>query len=113
MKILLTGATGYIGKRLLPVLLEAGHQVVCSVRDTGRLDVRQYPAGRVDAVRADLLDSGSLEALPLDIGAAYYLVHSLDLMGDFGSQEKQAAENFVRSTWMVGLPDSWFIWAGS
>lgn len=96
MRVLLTGATGYIGKRLLPVLLEAGHQVICSVRDSGRLDIRKYPKGQVMVFQADLLDPHSLEGLPKDIDAAYYLVHSLDLSGDFGSKELQSAENFIR-----------------
>jgi uncharacterized protein YbjT (DUF2867 family) len=96
MRILLTGATGYIGKRLLPVLLEAGHEVICSVRDSGRLDIRKYPKGRVEVIQADLLDPASLEGLPKVIDAAYYLVHSLDLGGDFGKEEKRSAENFIR-----------------
>ncbi|RBQ09980.1 SDR family oxidoreductase [Pedobacter miscanthi] len=95
MKILLTGATGYIGKRLLPVLVEAGHEVICSVRDIGRLNVKKYPEGQVKVVQADLLEPGSLEALPKDIDIAYYLVHSLDLSGDFSQQEKQSAQNFI------------------
>src|ERR1700748_1818714 len=72
MKILLTGATGYIGRRLLPVLLEQGHTVVCAVRDTGRLDLKKYKADQVSLVEADLLNAKSLKALPKEIERAYY-----------------------------------------
>ena len=54
MKILLTGSTGYIGKRILPALLEKGHEVVCMVRDKDRLDIKKYKPGQVTVVEADL-----------------------------------------------------------
>jgi len=95
MKILLTGATGYIGRRLLPVLLEQGHVVVCLVRDSGRLDLKKYKPQQVSMVTADLLDAKSLQGLPKDIDAAYYLVHSMTGDG-FGEKEKQSAQNFIR-----------------
>ncbi len=95
MKILLTGVTGYIGKRLLPVLVEKGHDVVCCVRDRGRLNLGRDLASRVTVVEADFLDSDSLESIPDDIDGAYYLVHSMSSRsGDFEELERQSAENF-------------------
>lgn len=75
MKILLTGATGYIAQRLLPVLLEQGHEVVCSVRDASRFNTKKYGKGqKLQVIEADFLDRASLDAFPKDIDAAYYLV---------------------------------------
>lgn len=96
MKILLTGATGYIGKRLLPVLAEAGHDVVCMVRDKNRFDLKPYINGKVSAVEGDLTQPDTLNNLPKDIDAAYYLVHSMSMSGgNFSEIEKQSAQNFV------------------
>ncbi|WP_316831768.1 SDR family oxidoreductase [Pedobacter aquatilis] len=95
MKILLTGATGYIGRRLMPVLIEMGHTLVCLVRDKARLDISAFKPGKVEVVEADLLKTSSLAALPLDIDAAYYLVHSMSTGGDFSKSELESAKNFV------------------
>lgn len=94
MKILLTGASGYIGRRLLPVLLEQNHELVCAVRDPGRVDLKKFAPGQVTLVKVDLLDAGSFDAIPKDIDAAYYLVHSMSGK-DFDKQEKKAAENMI------------------
>ena len=95
MKILLTGATGYIGKRLLPVLVSQGHQVVCCIRDKGRFDISGFDPGQVSVVEADFLDVASLENIPEDIEAAYYLIHSMSTsVSDFERLEKISAENF-------------------
>jgi len=96
MKILLTGATGYIGRRLLQVLLEKGHEVVCLVRDKQRLDIKKYKPKQVVLVEGDLMKPQTLAGLPKDIDIAYYLVHSMSMSGgDFGKEEKKSAENFV------------------
>lgn len=94
MKVLLTGATGYIGRRLLPVLLEQGHTVVCAVRDSARLDLKKYKPNQVILAEADLTKADSLNNLPKDIDAAYYLVHSMTGEG-FGETERKSAGNFV------------------
>jgi len=94
MKILLTGATGYIGRRLLPVLLEHGHHVVCAVRDSSRLELKKYKPDQVSLIETDLLRAASLENLPKDIEVAYFLVHSMSGR-EFEEKEKQSAENFV------------------
>lgn len=96
MKILLTGATGYIAQRLLPVLLAQGCEVVCLVRDARRFDAGKFGGGNVPQVlEADLLESGTLTVLPKDIDAAYYLVHSMSVSGEFTSLEERAARNFA------------------
>jgi uncharacterized protein YbjT (DUF2867 family) len=105
MKILLTGVTGYIGKRLLPVLLDEGHEVVCCVRDKRRFDGSRFqsskvprfqvPNSKLSIIEVDFLDPASLAAIPEDIEVAYYLVHSMSsAIGDFEELEKRSAENF-------------------
>ncbi|MFD0793251.1 SDR family oxidoreductase [Mucilaginibacter litoreus] len=94
MKILLTGASGYIGKRLLPMLTEQGHEVICVVRDKSRFSTDALKTANVSVAEADLLDAASLKALPKDIDAAYYLVHSM-AGTNFSDKEKRSAENFV------------------
>lgn len=96
MKILLTGATGYIAQRLLPVLLEEGHEVVCCVRDASRFNEKRFGKNRqLEVIEADFLDKESLNAIPKDIDAAYYLVHSMSSSGEFGSKEETSARNFI------------------
>jgi len=100
MKILLTGATGYIGQRLLPLLVAAGHDVVCLVRDPRRFSLPEtLPEallGRVSVAQGDLLKPDSLAAVPTDIDAAYYLVHSMSgASKDFYRLEQQSAQNFT------------------
>ena len=98
MKILLTGATGYIGKRLLPVLVSQGHQVICCVRDKDRLDISGFDSAKVSFVEVNFLDEDSLENIPLDIEAAYYLIHSMSTsVSDFERLEKISAENFKKA----------------
>lgn len=98
MKILLTGATGYIAQRLLPVLLENGHHVVCMVRDAKRFNLNKFESREsISLVEADLLDQKSLESIPKDIDAAYYLVHSMSSNGEFSSLEEKCALNFVEA----------------
>lgn len=98
MKILLTGATGYIAQRLLPVLLENGHHVVCVVRDINRFNISKFENKEaISLIEADLLDRKSLDALPNDIDAVYYLVHSMSSNGKFSSMEEKCAANFVEA----------------
>ena len=96
MNILLTGANGYIGKRLLPELLEQGHTVHCCVRDLERFHspFREHPGVRI--VQVDFLEADSLKALPKDIDAAYYLVHSMSTsIKSFSDLESASAQNFA------------------
>ena len=94
MKILLTGATGYIGKRLLPVLLEAGHEVICTVRDVQRFHSPDSVLNRIQVIQVDLLDPDSLKRIPQDIDGAYYLVHSMSGGGEYYEREQRCAINF-------------------
>ena len=94
MKILLTGSTGYIGKRLLPVLVEAGHEVVCCVRDPQRFNPPDSIKQKVSIIEVDLLDEKSLKNIPEDIDGAFYLVHSMSSSSDYKSLEKISAINF-------------------
>ena len=98
MKILLTGATGYIGRRLLPVLVEEGAEVICLVRDKGRLSLEEDLQDKVEIIEADLLEPESLKSLPKDIDAAYYLVHSMSGgHGNFQQKEEDSARNFQQA----------------
>lgn len=94
MKILLTGATGYIGRRLLPALVEQGHEITCAVRDQARLDISAFTDAKINVIEADLTRTESLAQLPKDIDVAYYLVHSMSNSGDFSKAELESAENF-------------------
>jgi uncharacterized protein YbjT (DUF2867 family) len=96
MKILLTGATGYIGKRLLPVLVQSGNELVCAVRDARRFHVPPSLAERIEVIELDLLNEESLQAIPSDVDAAYYLVHSMSSTGDYQEMEATSARNFQR-----------------
>ncbi len=94
MKVLLTGATGYIGKQLLYELIQQGHEVHCTVRDANRFRI-QLPASKVKVYEVDFLEKDSLAVLPEDIDAAYYLMHSLSTSIDkFESDELEVAMNF-------------------
>ena len=96
MKILLTGVTGYIAQRLLPVLLENGHEVVCCVRDISRFNIKKYASPNISLIEADFLNKESLKLIPNDIDLAYYLIHSMSTQsGDFGSMEEVCATNFL------------------
>lgn len=97
MKILLTGATGYIGQRLLPLLIGQGHRVVCLVRDKARFHPAASLRPYLEIVEADLLDAASLQAIPKDIEAAYYLVHSMASHKDYAELEQRAARHFVEA----------------
>jgi len=77
MKILLTGANGYVGKRLLPILLQNGHEITCCVRDKNRLGLDETTLSRIHIWEVDFLDDVSLENCPSDIDVAYYLIHSM------------------------------------
>ena len=95
MKILLTGGTGYIAKRLLPLLLEEGHEVVCCVRDTNRFDSSRCPTGRLTVIEIDFLIPEELKRIPDDIDVAFYLIHSMSVwQDDFEALEARSASLF-------------------
>lgn len=95
MKILLTGANGYIGMRLLPHLLDLGHEVICAVRDAERLSVSNEIRSKIEVVEMDFLNEVDSEKLPQDIEVAYFLIHSMSSSTtDFDEQEAITARNF-------------------
>lgn len=104
MKILLTGANGYIGMRLLPQLLDAGHEIICAVRDEKRLSIDAKTRNKVAVVEIDFLDDLNVDVLPNDIDVAYYLIHSMtSSISDFDEKEAQAAHNFNKLVEKVNL----------
>ncbi|MFZ1320241.1 MAG: SDR family oxidoreductase [Ignavibacteria bacterium] len=95
MKILVTGATGYIGQRLIPALIQNGHEVICCVRDVNRFDLDKYKQGKLKVIEVNFLNKESVTRIPAEIDAAYYLIHSMSAANeDFESLEKITAENF-------------------
>ena len=97
MKILVTGATGYIGKRLIPLLLNDGHTVVCAVRDKARAKNYFRDRKNIELVEIDFLDYKSLGKIPKDIDSAYYLIHSMSNSAkEFHVLEEKCAFNFKR-----------------
>lgn len=95
MKILLTGATGYIAQRLLPELLAVNHFVYCCVRDKGRFDLQRFEDPDISVIELDLLREETLQNIPRDIDIAYYLVHSMSTSDkDFEKLEATSAKNF-------------------
>ncbi|MFE9258274.1 SDR family oxidoreductase [Streptomyces sp. NPDC006879] len=99
---LVTGATGYIGGRLVPELLTAGHRVRCLARTPERL--RDYPwAGRAEVVKGDVMDEESLLRACRGVDVAYYLVHALGTGPGFEARDRQAARNFARAAREAGL----------
>ncbi|MEN1785252.1 MAG: SDR family oxidoreductase [Bacteroidota bacterium] len=95
MKILLTGANGYIGMRLLPQLLEMGHEVVCTVRDEQRLSIDKETRARIEVIEIDFLEAVVPDRLPKDIDAAYFLIHLMTASTkNFDALEARAAAHF-------------------
>ena len=95
MKILLTGTTGYIGKRLIPILLELGHTLICCVRDKERFPKILKNNKNVSLIEVDFLAKNSLDIIPHEIDVAYYLIHSMSSSSSkFESLEEQCAINF-------------------
>ena len=95
MKILVTGATGYIGKRLIPLLADEGHHIVCAVRDTLRAEKSYVEDEAIDVIEVDFLNTDTLDNIPEDIDVAFYLIHSMsNTSKDFETLEERCAVNF-------------------
>jgi uncharacterized protein YbjT (DUF2867 family) len=96
MKILLTGANGYIGARLLPALLDEGHEVIAFVRRRKNFELTPQQAKKFIVIQGDLLDKNSLKQIPENLDAAYYLVHSMSTSkADFHILESTSARNLI------------------
>ena len=100
--LLVTGATGYVGGRLVPRLLAAGHRVRCLVRDPARLQGRAW-LGQVDKAAGDMLQPDSLAAAMSGVDVIYYLVHSLGGGSDFTKRDLIAAHNCAHAAKAAGV----------
>ena len=94
MKVLLAGANSYTGARLIPLLLQNEHQVVCLARDKKFFSTHNKHKG-LSVINGDLLRSQSMEPFPRDIDAAYYLTNRLTQTSGFAGLEALSAQNFI------------------
>ncbi len=106
MKILLTGANGYIGMRLLPILVEAGHEVTCVVRESRRFQPKEDILRKISIIDFDFLtpnfNENYFQGRQFDV--AYYLIHSLkDTFVDLEEHERTSAERFVEIAKFTGV----------
>ncbi|MFJ7151388.1 SDR family oxidoreductase [Streptomyces sp. NPDC100445] len=102
LRCLVTGATGYIGGRLVPELLAAGYRVRCLARSPGKL--RDHPwAGEAEVVRGDVTDADSVAEAMRDVDVAYYLVHALGTGSGFEKTDRRAAQVFGERAKAAGV----------
>jgi uncharacterized protein YbjT (DUF2867 family) len=99
--VLVTGATGYIGGRIVPRLLERSHAVRCIGREPGRLSGRDWPG--VILVQGDLADEGDTRRALQGVDVAYYLVHSMASTAEFRDRDRTIAESFGRAARAAGV----------
>lgn len=92
MRVLVTGATGYIGGRLVPELLARGHEVRCAARTPSKLDGRPW-RDQVEVAEFDVFDRPSLDAAVAGCDAVYFLIHSMDGEDAFAERDRKAAAN--------------------
>ncbi|MFM8972621.1 MAG: NAD(P)H-binding protein, partial [Actinomycetota bacterium] len=90
LRVLVAGATGYIGRRLVDELVAAGHEVRCVARTPRKLDGEPW-RDRVEVVQGDVLDPVSTAAACADVDAVYYLVHSIGADADWEERDRRAA----------------------
>jgi len=100
MRILVTGATGYIGSRLASRLIATGRTVRVMARDPRRLGT---PAAVADCVAGDALEPASLASALRDVDVAYYLIHSMGTGADFAARDREAARNFAAACAAAGV----------
>ncbi len=100
--VLVTGATGYIGGRLVPLLLEQGYSVRVLVRDPVRLQGRAW-LDKVDVAQGDVLEPETLDEALAGIDAAYYLIHSMRGGENFEERDERAAHHFAKAAQEQGV----------
>ncbi len=104
MKILLTGANGYVGRRLLPELLSQNHEIICCVRDKNRLGLDKTTLDSITIWEVDFLEEVTFDNCPKAIDVAYYLIHSMSSSTQvFDTMESKAAENFNHYMNYIGV----------
>jgi uncharacterized protein YbjT (DUF2867 family) len=99
--VLVAGATGYVGRRLVTVLENAGATVRCLARDPEKLRSRLGP--RTEVVAGDVLDRASLDQALRGVTTAYYLVHLMSSSKDFESEDRRAADHFAAAARQAGV----------
>ena len=101
-RVLVTGATGYVGGRLIPLLLARGDGVRVLARDPSRLDGRSW-RDQVEAAVGDVLDPATLPAALDGVDTAYYLIHSMRSHADFAQRDLRAARAFAEAAAVQGV----------
>jgi uncharacterized protein YbjT (DUF2867 family) len=103
MRCLVTGATGYVGGRLVPRLLERGHRVRAMARNPGKLSEVPWH-DNAEVVRGDLSVPESLTAAFDGVDVVYYLVHSMGSSSNFAEEERRSAKKVVAAARRAGVP---------
>ena len=99
MNVLVTGASGFIGRQLVPSLLSSGHRVRALVRDADRYE----PPDGVSTFEGDLLEGGTFEDALTDVDVVYYLIHSMGAGSGFASRDRNAARNLSEAASAAGV----------
>ena len=99
MNVLVTGATGFVGGRLVPALLDAGHEVSALVRDRSRYD----PPEGVTVFEGDVLEAEGLDEALAGVDAAYYLIHAMGGGEGFEERDRRGARNFAQAAEGAGV----------
>ena len=109
--VLLTGATGYIGKRLIPALVEQQIRVTCLIRHQEMAD--EFSAMNCNVMVGDLATGDGLAQVPEDIDVAYFLVHAMsDVSQDLIDVETAIAVNFIKMLKNIGSTNHLSEWLG-
>jgi len=101
-RILIAGASGYVGGRLAPSLTNLGYDVVCLARDPTKFSGVPW-ATHAEILRGDVLDAGSVESACVGVDTVFYLVHSIGTAGDFSDSDRRGAVNVVGAARRAGV----------